>query len=103
MKENLKNKIFLLLVLLTIMLLIASVGFYQDASRQKRLLNQQRAAHMELEEKTLNLSNLNKDLEQRTVQLQEQLNQEKAVYQAAYKTLNQEILELKEKLEGVDK
>ena len=85
MRESKKNKIILALGLLTMVLLISSISSCRDAARQEGLVNQERRARMELEEKVLSLSSRNIYLEQEIKQLQ--------------KVLNPEALELKQELE----
>lgn len=103
MKEGMKNKIILVLGLLTVIFFISSVSSYQDVVKQKKLVNQEIRARIELEEKALNLSNQNTDLEQRVGQLRETINREKATYETNSRILNQEISRLVGELEAVIK
>ncbi len=103
MKADVKNKIVLVLGLLTIIFFIASIRFYQDTVEQKKLLNQERRMRMGLEEGVSDLSNQNADLEQEINQLEKMLNQEKVAHQTTQQTLNQEISKLKEELAKVTK
>lgn len=95
MKEGIKNKIILVLGLLTIIFFISSINSCHDAARQKKLVNQERRRRMEFEERVLNLSKRNADLGQKVIRLGERLNQREAVCQATQQELNQEILRLK--------
>ena len=103
MDEGLKNRIILVLGVLAIVFFITSINSCQDAAKQKKIVNQEKLGRMELEEKTLNLSNRNSELEQKIAQLQETLNQQNATHQATQQTLTQEITRLKEELEKVTK
>ena len=95
MKEDLKNKIIPVLSLLTIIFLIVAIVSSQNAAKQRGLLNQEMSSNMELEERALDLSNRNANLEQKLTQLQV----EKDECEAARQTFNQEISQLKEELQ----
>ena len=103
MKGKLKNTIILVSALLAVIFLIFSINSYQDAAKQKQLVDQERRTRMELEEKVLSLSNLNTDLEQKVMQLQEALNQKKTTFETTYQGFAQEISKLKEELEKLTK
>ena len=95
MKENLKNKIMPVLVLLTVIFLVSSISSFQNAAKQKGLFNKETQTRMELEEQVLNLTNQNADLEQEVIRIRK----DRDVLQATCLTLNQEIADLKEKLQ----
>ena len=76
MKENDKNKIILILGLLTIILLIFLISSCQDAALQRKIVNQERQSRMQLEERLLSVTKRNADLTQGMDQLQERFNQE---------------------------
>ena len=103
MQEESKNKIALGLALMTVILFFSSISSCQVAGKRRKLLNQQRRARMELEERVLNLSSKNMYLQQRINQFQETLEEEKAEYQATYEALSEEITKLKGGLETVDR
>ncbi len=96
-----RDKLISFIVLIIIILCITTVNFYREASKQRELLNQQRAAYMELEEEMLKLSSKNADLEQEIIELKDTLNQEKANCKVNYDALQQKLLDLKEKLKAV--
>jgi CHASE3 domain sensor protein len=99
MRVNLKDRIILLLSLLTIILFISSIGSYQNLSKQRKLANHEISKRMESEEKIVNLSNRNKDLEQQLNRLQAALSTERTNYKSDTRALNNEILRLKDELE----
>ena len=103
MKEDLKNKIILALGLLMIIFFISSISSYQALIKQKNLANQEMRTRMELEERVINLSDLNAVSQQKIKQLEGELSQEKADYQRTYQGFNQQITELKQQLETVTK
>jgi len=96
MKENLKNKIIVALGILTIIFLIASISSYQEATKQRILVSQERRARIELEEKASG-----SDL--KIKQLREALERVEANSAKAIIDYNQKISELKLQLETVTK
>ena len=96
MQEKTKNKIILVLGLLAIFFFISLISAYQDAAKQKVLLNKERRLRIGIEERVLNLSNQNANLKGEISQLHEALDKEKAAQEA----LTQEIEESKEELES---
>jgi len=103
MKEGSKNKIILVLALLTLIFFIFLVSTYQDLAKQKGLTDQEIRIRMNLEEEIMGLLKQNENLEKKVGFLQGQLNVEKLTYQEEIEILNQKILELEGQLQTIGK
>ncbi len=109
MKKNPKYKQVLLVVLLSLVVFLLLISSYQNVARQKELLNQERLARMELEERVLSISGRNSVLTSTVEQLQARFQETEIRHQAAMETSHKKtedvelelnkVTKLKEKLE----
>ncbi|MFH1338264.1 MAG: hypothetical protein ABIH40_00230 [Candidatus Omnitrophota bacterium] len=98
MREGARNKLILILSLLTAIFLLATASSCRDAAKQKRLVGQERLKRMELEEEMLTLSGRNSELEQKVSQLEGKLNRQETVCQENQRELNRQVAQLQEEL-----
>lgn len=106
MEENIKNRIILILVIVTAMLLIGNVSSCGSAYRNKVARDREIASRIELEEKMSTFSQEKAAIEQKLAATAQSLEEEKAAHQATKKALLQEQLvsqSLKEELQKVTK
>jgi multidrug resistance efflux pump len=96
MRENLKNKIIVALGVATIAFFITSISSYQEVINQRILINQERRARIELEEKAAGS-------DMKISQLREELERVEANSAKSIIDYNQRISELKLQLETVTK
>jgi len=82
---------------------VLELPYFQPGKLIQNLANQEMRTRMELEERVINLSDLNAVSQQKIKQLEGELSQEKADYQRTYQGFNQQITELKQQLETVTK
>lgn len=97
MEEGMKNRLILILSVLTAIFFIAAIGSCGSARRQKIAKDKEMATRLDLEE------NAGK-LESQMTSLKQQLQQEKAAHETTRKALSQEQLinqDLKDELEKV--
>lgn len=98
MREGARNKLILVLSLLSAIFLLTTASSCRDAAKQKKLAGQERLKRMELEEEMLTLSGRNSELEQKASQLQEELGRQKTVCQENQVELNRQVTQLQEEL-----
>jgi uncharacterized protein YlxW (UPF0749 family) len=106
MEEGIKDRIILILVILSIIFFISTIGSCTDTHRQKKLKEQEMAMRLDLEEKMAKFTQERKNLEDNLNNSQKALEEEKAKSEATSKALLQEQLiskSLKEELDKVNK
>ncbi len=106
MEEGLKNRIILILGLLTVIFFVGSISSCANVRRQKSARDKEMATRLDLEEKMSNFMKEKSALEQKLSTLNQDLEAEKAAHQATKKALVQEQLvdqSLSEELEKVPK
>lgn len=106
MEENIKNKVIILLVLLTGIFLVMSFGSCNNSRKQKLSRDKEMAMRLDLEEKLSKLSQGKNNLEQDFKNISKNLEEEKIAQDIIKKALSQEQLanqNLKEELEKVTK
>jgi len=100
-REGSGNKLILILSLLSVVFLVTSISSCREASKQKKLVNQERLRRMELEEEILSLSGRNSELELKVNQLEKNLNQQETACRESQRELNQQVVELERELKRV--
>lgn len=103
MREGARNKLILILSLVSAIFLLTTLSSCRDAAKQKKMLAQERLKRMELEEQMLGLSDRNSELERRASQLQEELSRQKTACQENLRELNRQVTQLQEELERTAK
>jgi hypothetical protein len=101
MEENLKNRIILILAILSTIFFVGNVSSCTNARRQKSARDKEMVARLDLEEKMNKFTQENQDMETKLNNLLRELEEEKAAHQATKKALVQEQLvnqSLKEEL-----
>lgn len=106
MEESLKNRVILILGVLTVIFFLGTVSSCSTASRQKRARDKEMATRLDLEEKMSKFNQEKQALEAKAASLTKELEEEKASHQATKKSLAQEQMveqSLKEELQKVTK
>lgn len=106
MEEAFKNRLILILAVLSALLFIATLGSCNNAFRQRAARDKEMVSRLDLEESMAKSSQENQGLEQRVKTLEKALEEEKAGHETDKKNLAQERLvneSLKEELAKVTK
>jgi chromosome segregation ATPase len=106
MEEIIKNRVILILSILTIIFFMVTVGSCSNAYRQKSARDKEMATRLDLEEKMNKFTQEKLTIEGKLNSLTQGLEEEKAAHQATKKALLQEQLvnqSLKEELQKVTK
>lgn len=106
MDEQIKDKIILVLSLLTIIFFVGSIGSCSNARRQKASRDKEMANRLDLEEKMSKVGQEKLNIETKSKALAQEVEEEKAAHQATKKALVQEQLlneSLKEEITKVTK
>jgi len=106
MEESLKNRIILILAILTAIFFVASISSCSNAHRQKSARDKEMATRLDTEEKMSSFLKDKTSLEQKLTVLNQDLEAEKAAHQLTKKALVQEQLvnqSLQEELQKVNK
>ncbi len=106
MEEGAKNKLILILVVLTAIFFVTTLGSCNNYRMQKLAHNKEMVTRLDLEEKMAKFIQERGSLEQKLSSTTQGLEEEKAAHQATKKVLLQEQLvnqSLKEELEKVTK
>lgn len=106
MGEAIKNRIILILAILTVILFISTIGSCSNAYRQKVARDKEMAARLDLDEKMNKFSQEKTVLEDKLKAKEKELEEEKASQEETKKALVQEQLvnqSLKEELQKVTK
>ncbi len=106
MDEAIKNRIILILSILSAILFISTLGSCNNAFRQKAARDKEMVTRLDLEEKMTKFSQEKKAMDDKIKAIQKQSEEEKAANEAAKKALMQEQLvnqSLKDELSKVTK
>ena len=106
MEESIKNRIILVLAILTVIFFISTLNSCSNAYRQKTGRDKEMAARLDLEEKMNKFTQGKAAMEENLNTVNKELEEEKAAHQATKKALVQEQLmnqSLKEELQKVTK
>ena len=106
MEEFLKNRVILILIIFTAILLIVTVGSCSNVHRYKVARDKEMAQRLDLEEKMNKFTQDKTTMEGKINSLTQELDEEKAAHQATKKALLQEQLvnqSLKEELQKITK
>lgn len=106
MNENAKNKLILILVFFSILLVIISLRSCSISQRTKEVRDKEIAARLDLEEKVSKIEQQKTNLEKKINNLGKELEQEKSAHEAVKKSLDDEKLEnnrLRDELEKVNR
>lgn len=106
MEETIKNRIILILTILTVILFISTIGSCSNAYRQKVARDKEMAARLELDEKMNKFSQEKTVLEDKLKAKEKEVEEENASHEETKKALVQEQLvnqSLKEELQKVTK
>lgn len=106
MEENLKNRIILILAILSLIFFLASLGSCANVRRLKAIRDKEMFSRLDLEEKMSKFMQEKQAAEEKLKALTQELDEEKVAYQASKKALLQEQLvnqSLKEELQKVTK
>lgn len=106
MEESIKNRVILILGILTIIFFIGTVGSCSNAAHLKSSRDKEMATRLDLEEKISKFVQEKQSIETMVNSLSQELEEEKAAHQATKKALLQEQLvnqSLKEELVKVTK
>ena len=106
MENNIKNKIIIILSLLTVIFLVISFGTYNNSRKQKSSRDKEMAMRLDLEEKLSKLAQGKNNLEKDLKNTSKNLEEEKIASEAIKKALAQEQSanqDLKAELEKVTK
>ncbi len=106
MEDNIKNKIIVILALLTGIFLVVSFGSCNNSRKQKFSRDKEMAMRLDLEEKLSKLSQGKNNLEQELKVVSKSFEEEKITHDSTKKALSQEHLvsqKLKEELDKVIK
>src|SRR3989338_7760147 len=101
MEESIKNRIVLILSILTVILFIGLISSCNNTYRQKLARDKEMSSRLDMEEKMGKFSNEKSTIEEKLKVSQKELEEEKAAHQATSKALVQEQLvnqSLKEEL-----
>ena len=90
MEENIKNRIILILSVLTIILFISTVSSCNNSLRQKTARDKEMSARLDSEEKANKVSQDQVKLSQKIKSLEKDLEEEKAAHELTNKSLAQE-------------
>ena len=104
MEESLKNRIILILSILTVILFIGLISSCNNTYRQKLARDKEMSSRLDMEEKMGKFSQEKSVIEEKLKASQKELDEEKAAHQATGKALVQEQLvniSLKEELTKV--
>lgn len=106
MEEAIKSRIILILVVLSALLFISTIGSCNNALRQRTARNKEMVTRLDLEEKMSKFSQEKKTIDDELKASQKELADEKTALEATKKSLVQEQLineSMKEELEKVTK
>jgi hypothetical protein len=106
MDETMKNRIIMILSILTVIFLILSIGSCIDGMRMRNLRDKEITVRLDLEEKMSKFLQEKTTIENKANAQEKELEEEKAAHQATKKALVQEQLvnqSLKEELQKVSK
>lgn len=106
MEESIKNRIILILTILTVMFFLGTVGSCNNARQLKLNRDKEMIARLDLEEKLNKFTQERTASEEKIKTLTQELAEEKAAHEATSKALLQEQLvnqSLKEELQKVNK
>lgn len=106
MEEALKNRIIVILSILSAILFISNIGSCNNALRQKGARNKEMVTRLDLEEKMSKFSQEKKAMDEKLKALGKDLEEEKAAHEVTKKTLVQEQLvdqSLKDELAKISK
>lgn len=92
MEESLKNRIILILSILTVILFIGLISSCNNTYRQKLARDKEMSSRLDMEEKMGKFSQEKTVIEEKLKASQKELDEEKAAYQATGKALVQEQL-----------
>jgi len=92
MDEAVKNRIILILSILTIILFISTIGSCNNAFRQRAARDKEMVARLDLEEKMTKFSQGKKAMDDKIKAVQKELEEEKAASEVTKKALMQEQL-----------
>lgn len=104
MNENAKNKLILILALFSILLVITSLRSCSISQKTREVRDKEIATRLDLEEKVSKIEQQKSNLEKKVTNLGKELEQEKAAYETANKSFNDEKSEndrLRDELEKV--
>lgn len=104
MEENIKNRIILVLAILTVIFFFGTVGSCSNANRQRFAFNKEMGARLDLEEKMNKIMQDKTSIEDKLKEKDKELEEEKVTEEATKKSLAQEKLvtqSLKEELQKV--
>lgn len=90
MNENAKNKLILILALFSILLVITSLRSCSISQKTREVRDKEIAARLDLEEKVSKIEQQKSNLEKKVTNLGKELEQEKAAYETANKSFNDE-------------
>jgi chromosome segregation ATPase len=106
MEETIKNRIILILAVLTAIFFIGTIGSCRDAFLQKSARDKEMAKRLDSEEKMSKFAQDKTALEEKVKKAENELEEEKTAHQATKKALTQEQLvnqSLKDELQKVTK
>jgi len=106
MEEGIKNRIIIILAILTAIFFISTVGSCNNAQQQRLNRDKEMATRLDLEEKMGKFTQEKETIEAKLNSATEELEKEKAAHQVTQKALSQEQLmtqSLKEELEKITK
>ena len=92
MEESLKNRIILILSILTVILFIGLISSCNNTYRQKLARDKEMSSRLDMEEKMGKFSQEKSVIEEKLKASQKELDEEKAAHQATGKALMQEQL-----------
>jgi len=104
MEEGLKNRVILILGILSVIFFVSTIGSCSNAGRQRQARDKEMVTRLELEEKMSKFSQEKAGLEEKLQAAEKQLQEEKTAHEATQKSLRQEQLvgqSLKSELEKV--
>lgn len=106
MEENIKDKIIVVLAILTAIFFVGTIGSCSNANRQRTAFGKEMSTRLDLEEKISKFAQEKTVLEEKIKEKEKELAEERAVQEATKKALVQEQLVnqgLKEELQKVTK
>jgi len=106
MEENIKDKLILILAILTVIFFVATIGSCNNALRQKNARDKEMSTRLDLEEKMTKVAQQRLTTEEQLKAKDKEIEEEKAAQLATKKALVQEQLvnqSLKEELQKVNK
>jgi chromosome segregation ATPase len=104
MEEGLKNRVILILGILSVIFFVSTIGSCSNAGRQRQARDKEMVTRLELEEKMSKFSQEKAGLEEKLQAAEKQLQEEKTAHEVTQKSLRQEQLvgqSLKSELEKV--